>query len=89
MAELDDAPEGADDGVQVTDPPVEPREPTASEIAAELGWKPQDQWTGDPDKWKPADQFIRDGRDIQQTTARELAELMDEVAAFLRQHVEN
>lgn len=82
MAELDDALEGADDGAQVADPPENqepPHEPTASEIAAELGWKPQEEWTGEPDKWKPADQFIRDGREIQQTTARELKAMREQM----------
>jgi hypothetical protein len=59
--------------------PEPPKEPTASELAAEMGWTPKDQWQGDPDKWKPADQFIRDGRDIQQTTSRELRAMREQV----------
>lgn len=27
--------------------------------ARELGWKPQDEWKGDPSKWVPADTFLR------------------------------
>ena len=29
--------------------------------ARRLGWKPQDEWKGNPKDWKPADKFIRDG----------------------------
>jgi hypothetical protein len=60
-------------------PEEEQREPTASEIAAELGWKPKDQWTGEPDAWKPAAEFIKAGRDIQQGTARELKAMREQV----------
>jgi hypothetical protein len=48
-------------------------------LASELGWVPKDQYRGDPDKWKPADQFIRDGRDIQQSTARELRSMREQM----------
>jgi hypothetical protein len=34
-----------------------------SEAAAE-GWAPQDNWKGDPDKWKTAEQFVKDGEKI-------------------------
>lgn len=32
--------------------------------AKEMGWVPQDQFKGDPDKWRPADEFVRRGEDI-------------------------
>lgn len=32
--------------------------------AAKDGWAPQDQWKGDPDKWKSAEQFVKDGENI-------------------------
>jgi len=28
------------------------------------GWAPQEQWKGDPDKWKSAEQFVKDGENI-------------------------
>lgn len=68
---LELAPE-ADDTPQTEDNPIE-------KLATELGWAPKEQFKGDPDKWKPADQFIRDGRDIQQTTARELRAMRDQM----------
>lgn len=51
-------------------------------LAMEMGWTPKDQFRGDPERWKPADQFIRDGRDIQQSTARELRTLREQMERF-------
>jgi len=31
------------------------------EVARKGGWVPQDEWTGNPDDWKPARQFVEDG----------------------------
>lgn len=53
-------------------------EPIAN-LARDLGWTPKTEWQGDPDKWKPAEQFIRDGRDIQQSTARELRSVREQL----------
>lgn len=53
-----------------------------SNLARDLGWTTREEWEakgGDPDKWKPAEQFIRDGREIQQTTARELRSLREQM----------
>lgn len=82
MADENLALEG--DGAQVEDTAAEQqveeqREPTASELASELGWKPKDQWQGDPEAWKPAADFIKAGRDIQQTTSRELRALREQM----------
>jgi hypothetical protein len=74
-----------DEGEALELAPDEQQEPEADtpepivNLATELGWVPKDQFRGDPDKWKPADQFIRAGRDIQQTTAKELRSLRDQV----------
>ena len=48
---------------------------TVEDLAADMGWTPKDKWTGPPEQWKPADAFIRDGREIQRSTARELRDL--------------
>lgn len=71
--EVIDAPvEGVEQAetVQADDAP----DPIAA-LASELGWTPKEQFTGDPERWKPADQFIRDGRDIQKDTSRQLREM--------------
>lgn len=44
-------------------------------LAADLGWSPKDKFRGNPDDWKPADEFIRAGRDIQRNVSRELKEV--------------
>lgn len=43
-----------------------------AELAQKIGWVPRDQFTGPSDAWKPADQFIIDGRDIQRETSARL-----------------
>jgi len=32
--------------------------------ASKEGWAPQDQWKGDPERWKTAEQFVKDGEKI-------------------------
>lgn len=81
MADEDLALEG--DGAQVVDtaadaPSDDTPEPIAN-LARELGWTPREEWHGDAEKWKPADQFIRDGREIQQSTARELRSVREQL----------
>jgi hypothetical protein len=76
----------ADDGAQPPEiieegqqaPEDDTPEPIAN-LARDLGWTPKEEWHGDPDKWKPAEQFIRDGRDIQQTTSRELKTVREQL----------
>lgn len=51
-------------------------------LASEMGWVPQDQFKGDPEKWRPAADFIKAGRDIQQNTARELRSMREQVERF-------
>lgn len=78
-AVADDAAPDNQGGQQQTDDTPEP----IVNLARDLGWSPREEWQGDPEKWKPAEQFIRDGREIQHTTARELRSLreqMDRVA---------
>jgi hypothetical protein len=92
VAEEDLALEG--DGAQVEETAAEQQtdetpEPIAN-LARDLGWTPKEEWHGEPEKWKPAEQFIRDGREIQQTTSRELRALreqMDRVAGVTSQIV--
>ena len=32
--------------------------------AAKMGWTPKDQFKGDPDKWRPADEFVERGKQM-------------------------
>ena len=34
------------------------------EKALEMGWVPQDKWTGDPDKWTDARSYVERGEQI-------------------------
>lgn len=34
------------------------------EKAAKMGWVPQEEWKGDPDKWRPAEEFVERGENI-------------------------
>jgi len=49
--------------------------PSVEDIASKIGWVPKDKFRGDESKWKPADEFIISGRDIQDRTTRELREV--------------
>lgn len=77
MAEEDLAPEG--DGAQVESAAEDNTPEPIANLARDLGWTPKDEWQGEPDKWKPAEQFIRDGRDIQQSTSRELRSMREQM----------
>jgi len=32
--------------------------------AREIGWVPRDQWRGNPDVWRPADEYVRRGEEV-------------------------
>ncbi len=76
----DDAPEPID-APEVEAPEVEtaPAEPTVADLAAGMGWSPKDQWRGDPDKWKPAAEFLKNTVDINRTQSRELKAIKSQV----------
>lgn len=69
-------PEIIEEGQQ--QPADDTPEPIAN-LARDLGWTPKEEWHGEPDKWKPAEQFIRDGREIQQSTSRELKTVREQL----------
>lgn len=64
MDDLDVAlPSGDDDITEDTSAQVE-QTPQISQIeleAREQGWKPKEEWKGDPDKWRPAKEFVDRG----------------------------
>lgn len=57
---IEDATEGEETPAE-TPPPIP--EETIKE-ARDMGWVPQDEWRGDPDIWKPADEFARRGKEV-------------------------
>lgn len=84
--------------IEGTPPPQEPAgeleieatsddEPPApdpiADLAKSMGWRPKEEFKGDPNLWKPADEYIRAGGEIQRGQSRELKELrttMDNIA---------
>lgn len=68
----DEGGEPASDSEQQLEDPV-------AKLASELGWAPKEQFRGNPDEWKPADEFIRAGRDIQKTLHRDVKDLRSTV----------
>lgn len=76
--------QGAVDAEAVTEEVAETVEETTEPnpieaLAADLGWTPKDKFRGDAEKWKPADEFIRASRDINQNLHREIRGLRDQV----------
>jgi len=57
------------------------------EIARAKGWKPKDEWQGDPKKWVPADEYNRRGElfDKIESQSRELKETK-KVLKMLQEH---
>jgi len=77
-APVEDAPpaEASEATTEATEDEPEP----IRQLASELGWRPKDQFRGDPDEWKPAGDFIRASRDINQSLSRELRGVRDQVS---------
>ena len=53
------APQLEDTATEPVDGTPAAPEPTVEDIAKEGGWKPKDEYTGDPTKWKPAAEYVR------------------------------
>jgi len=51
--------------------------------ARKEGWVPQDEWKGDPDKWKPAERFVEDGKNINGILRSKVDRLEDRVNQLL------
>ncbi len=94
MAKDTELPEG--EGEQLVAPEVEQEDPQPEAeqqdetppdpvegIAQEMGWVPKEKFKGKEDDWKPAADYIREGKNIQKTMARDLKDMrhqMDTVA---------
>jgi len=58
--------------------------PTMEDVASEMGWAPQDEWRGDPDKWKPAHEFVRKTGDINTRLNTRMKRLEDTLSRINR-----
>jgi hypothetical protein len=78
-----EAPEQeAETPAETTEEPDETPDPVAN-LAKSMGWRPKEEFKGDPNLWKPAEEYIRAGGEIQRGQSRELKDLratMDNIA---------
>lgn len=75
-------PEGQEPEGQEGEEDNEP--PSIEALAQELGWTPKDKFKGPEDQWKPADEFIRAGRDIQRSYASDIKRLSSQLDVMSR-----
>jgi hypothetical protein len=62
--------------------------------ARSMGWVPKDEWKGDPDKWRPSDEFVQRGKEIlpivrsqlerEKSKTADLEKRLDEATATLK-----
>lgn len=71
--------------VEIADAPPEPV--TLEGLAGEMGWRPKDDWKGDPDKWKPAHDFMRATVDVNHKLSNRLKGVEDQLARVARTSV--
>ena len=67
-----DADAGGDDGESSGNEPASQKPNPVEDLAAQMGWSPKEQWRGPADKWKPADQFIRETHSINEHFKQQL-----------------
>lgn len=86
--ELDPALAGTDDTTVVQDVDEQKQEPTLEEIARDLGWRPKEEFRGDPEEWRPPADYIREGGKIQRSMSKELGRVREEVSRIGRTSAE-
>jgi hypothetical protein len=74
------APNIPEDDEDDEPPPPDP----VADLARTMGWRPKEQFKGDPNLWKPADQYIKAGAEIQRGLSRDLKELRGTVDNMTR-----
>lgn len=66
---------------------AEPEPVTLEGLASEMGWRPKEEWKGDPDKWKPADAFMRSTVDVNHKLGNRLKSMEDQLTRVARTSV--
>lgn len=64
-----------------------PKPKTAEDVARASGWKPLEEWTGDPSEWRSAEVFNERGEWIQRHKAQE--KRLNEIESSFNQRMEN
>ena len=54
------------------------------DLAKGMGWRPKSEFRGDPNLWKPADEYIKAGADIQKGMSRDLKDLRSTMDTMTR-----
>ena len=72
---------------QTTDQQAEPEPVTIEGLAGEMGWRPKEEWKGDPDKWKPAQDYLRSTVDVNRKVVNRLKGVEDQLARVARTSV--
>ena len=78
-----DAPESAEVAPEPAPEPDAVSE--AQEKAATIGWRPKEQWKGDPDKWVDAETFLKKGEEILPIMKADRERLFGEVKDLRKQ----
>lgn len=85
---MDEAEDLAQSGREGADPPIDTAQNDApvsvDDLASEMGWSPKDKWKGDPEKWKPADEFMRRTVDVNRSLADRLKGMEGQIETMAR-----
>ena len=73
----------AEQGAQQERQPI-----SVEELATDMGWTPQEKWRGDPEKWKPADEFVRKTVDVNKGLGERLKGLETQISTMARTSAE-
>ena len=78
---------GPVDAPAIDDTPIETTEappPSVEDIAAKMGWSPKENWRGDPNKWKPAHEFVSATAEINTKVTTEMKSVKEQLANINR-----
>lgn len=84
----DEALEVVDGGelaeVETPEIAAEPEPVTVEGLAGEMGWRPKEEWKGDPDKWKPAQDYLRSTVDVNRKVVNRMKGMEDQISRMAR-----
>lgn len=60
---------------------------TLESLAAEMGWRPKEEWKGDPEKWKPSHEFLRSTVDVNHKLSNRLKGVEEQLTRVARTSV--
>jgi len=66
---------------------AEPEPVTLEGLASEMGWRPKEEWKGDPEKWKPAHEFMRATVDVNHKLGNRLKGVEEQLQRVARTSV--